>query len=260
MGKNELNIIKDSIIDDYYTAAIKSEVALDALITPVIDEILNLLIERKDGVIKYITKEFPILKCHIDDAETEITDYSSINVDYVLADNNIVYFVELKTTMSSIDEKQEDNYKNINDDEIKKYAIDFIKLLNHNSSSGIGDKRFPGEMNEKSYGIEMLKELFDRIVGEGEGKTYSERAKVYLKEQGKSLKGKKKYLFQAGQILDSGIDLWDGKKTIQVIYLAPDTSKKVDGIDRFDFSNIKGKSDYLIWLSENILNPLFIAE
>ena len=63
MSKEEiiLNNIKDNVINDYYTAGIKTEVVIDTLITPVITELIGSQIKH-NGKLHLITKEFPMLK------------------------------------------------------------------------------------------------------------------------------------------------------------------------------------------------------
>ena len=52
-----LDEIAASVVNDYYSAAVKWEVVLDALLTPVIADLLSAM--TGEGF-AYITKEFPI--------------------------------------------------------------------------------------------------------------------------------------------------------------------------------------------------------
>ena len=106
MAERIRDLIKGSFINDYWTAGYKAEVSFDTLLTPVIEEI----IQTKFPTAKYVTKEFPILRKSFNDKVK--SGFDSINVDYVLSDKDKVYFVELKTTMDSIDKIQITNYEN----------------------------------------------------------------------------------------------------------------------------------------------------
>ncbi len=193
----------------------------------------------------YVTKEFPVLRYNVkndkdkDKNKNKNTDFSSINIDYLLYDNNTIYFVELKTSMESVSKEQIKNYSKING-KFEKYGRDFIRLLNHDSCSGIGDKnKIIKDFTSKNQA--GLEELFKKIIKKQvsdhteEAKKYTEEAKDYLKKRNdekklkssnkkrndkKKLKSSNKYLFQAGQILDSDID-WS--KAIKVVYLVPET-------------------------------------
>ncbi len=240
--------IKNSFTNDYWTAGYKAEVSFDTLLTPVIEKIIQT--KFTDAI--YVTKEFPILKRTLGINST--SGFDSINADYVLSNNDTVYFVELKTTMDSINDDQEDNYFKMLEKPtcFNIWGDDFIMLLNHNSDSGIGDDRFKNinkdlfskDIKNQSDNTEILLKCFRTICerhkipatpqSPKKEDFYQETAIRYLKNKrsktttsGNSrLSGKNKTLFQAGQILDycsspndKNLSLW--RKNIQIVYLLP---------------------------------------
>lgn len=97
-------ILAENITKDYFNAKVKTEVIFDTILTPVIGEILTVIgRENKklkiNGEMKLLAKEFPMLKLN---EENEKNNYRNCNADYLMCDNNTVYFVELKTTHKSI--------------------------------------------------------------------------------------------------------------------------------------------------------------
>lgn len=58
----EIQILREQVINDYFTANIKAEVIFDTILTPVIEDILSVTCPEKNGDIRLIAKEFPILK------------------------------------------------------------------------------------------------------------------------------------------------------------------------------------------------------
>lgn len=94
------------VVNDYFTPNIKAEVILDMLLTQYVAEIVN----RQCGLnTVFITKEMSV------DDETQRNlnaAYGNMGtkIDYILADREAVYLVELKTTDSSIDKTQADRY------------------------------------------------------------------------------------------------------------------------------------------------------
>ncbi len=254
MAERICDLIKGSFINDYWTAGYKAEVSFDTLLTPVIEEI----IQTKFPTAKYVTKEFPILRKSFNDKVK--SGFDSINVDYVLSDKDKVYFVELKTTMDSIDKIQITNYENILKNTFDQYVDDFIRLLNHNSASGIGDDAFQKQYNDlleeddllKLFKtICMIKEIPDETDTENTKDFYRTTAVDYLKnrrnqitkDKKSELSGKNKTLFQAGQILDYCIsnsqntDCLRNKK-IQIVYLLPSNPENNKLPKEFRYVNI----------------------
>lgn len=263
--------IKKSFINDYWTAGYKAEVSFDTLLTPVIEQIMNQNIENKSGEIKYITKEFPILLRSF--TGNNSYGFDSVNVDYVLSDDQTVYFVELKTTMDSYNDTQNANYSDIYkiDHMFKQWGDDFIRLLNHNSSSGKGDDTFQELFNNKSSSNnrEILKKLFVDICKRsdisadspnGNSDYYQKKAIEYLKKRNADgkLSGSNKTLFQAGQILDycfsTKYELWG--KSIKIIYLAPSDKDSQSFINLLTALDDLSSIPYCDWL-QNIIKEIF---
>ena len=263
--------IKKSFINDYWTAGYKAEVSFDTLLTPVIEQIMNQNIENKSGEIKYITKEFPILLRSF--TGNNSYGFGSVNVDYVLSDDQTVYFVELKTTMDSYNDTQNANYSDIykTDHMFKQWGDDFIRLLNHNSSSGKGDDTFQELFNNKSSSNnrEILKKLFVDICKRsdisadspnGNSDYYQKKAIEYLKKRNADgkLSGSNKTLFQAGQILDycfsTKYELWG--KSIKIIYLAPSDKDSQSFINLLTALDDLSSIPYCDWL-QNIIKEIF---
>ncbi len=258
------DILAEYITKDYYTANIKTEVILDMILTPVIDKILTVIGQKNNlginGEMRLLAKEFPMLKpnsCAKTDEEklqgakgsTALKpnreneyNYRNCNADYLMCDNESVYFVELKTTQKSLDRNQMINYRNyLAECENEKFSnvsgAAFIELLNHVSKTGHSrsSKNKPWGDTEK----DDLKRLFEAIIRCPEYKSYGkdgekislekdwleknhhvEDAITYLKKT--KAVSSKKYLLTAGQMLDNMKDgeWWDCKQ-IKLLYLMP---------------------------------------
>lgn len=263
-------IIQKEVVNDYFTAGIKAEVILDMLLRPVLEKVLNQLLRRKDQGVHFITKEFPI--------PTEANDNHNCNVDYLMYGEKAVYLIELKTSSTSEDEKQLENYikqifgsGRLNENFGNLFGNRFIWMLNHVSASGIGKgknfdqvewKKLQEELGCEDY--ERLKVLFKRIVSncdieddgtENNQKKYEKKAQQYLKKTKKT--GSAKYLFQAGQILDSSPESWWDKK-VQLIYIVPDTVTfktklaKVKDESKLNMVNVISIEDIRDQLNDNV--------
>ena len=105
---------------DYDTPRFRTEVVFDTMLLP---GILEELVEKNLGIkAKYITKEFSILtrRCTQSSEESQSSeDKYCFCVDYLLYDQDKVYFVELKTDKSSVDSDQRKRYQEI----AEKYAF-----------------------------------------------------------------------------------------------------------------------------------------
>lgn len=205
-------IIKDLVVNDYYTPNIKAEVILDTLLTPYIVGI----IKEQCGVdAAFVTKEMSVFDESRDNNQGE-------KIDYILADAETVYLVELKTTKGSIKPEQALLYqKNCFR---KKFGEVFgDKLLKIVSTKLKGVGKIWEETNEPE---ERLGKLFNDILQkygpDVRGKSCAGRAKELLKL--KEWDSSYKYLYTMGQILDylddfPGRTLWD--LHLKLIYITP---------------------------------------
>ncbi len=259
MEKDLKKIISEEVVNDYYTAGIKAEVILDMLLRPVIENVLGGLGYPS---IKFITKEFPIpTKANDEKANDEkANDNHNCNVDYLMHDDNNVYLVELKTNNTSKNKDQLENYidqfSNNKTEFGDVFGQRFIWMLNHCSASGIGkgkgfDENEWSELKSKlgnGHDVECLKKLFNKIISfknnisYDEITKYSQKAIKYLKKSKRT--GSAKYIFQAGQILDSldsnSKSWWD--KDVQLIYIVPDVHI-IDG-EKEKILEEKDKTEY----------------
>ncbi len=275
MAERICDLIKGSFINDYWTAGYKAEVSFDTLLTPVIEEI----IQTKFPAAKYVTKEFPILKRTINKG----SGFSSINTDYLFCDGCKFYFVELKTSMESINDDQSDNYEQIIEcsNHNNPWGLDFIALLNHNSPTGYGDSSYENNKIIQNLNFqERLREIFNLIIENDSDRiqlkqndNYQTKAIKWLKYRNKGyhLSGKYKTLFQAGQILDfwenNGIHDKNPWKKIEIIYLVPSIPKEPN--PRFKYLSFvealkiikdkKKKEEYCEFLN-NIVNKIYNEE
>ena len=260
MSKNE------EILSGIAQKGIKSEVILDTLLTPVIAELIEgygLKNNGKNaisGKLKLITKEFPLVK--------DINkDYTSIKSDYLLADKEYYYLVELKTTSGSTSDSQVDHYS----DKIEEGTLfeslwkEFISLFYH-----VYDK----SLSSEDASTQDMEELFKNKTMYYEGDR-SVASNDYLQKN--NISSSRKYITQAGQLLK----WYDSekadklKKKVRVIYLVPDGKndekirKGLKGVlagivhlkgSSFKMNIEEEKKAYVEWLFDEILNPLFGAE
>lgn len=250
-------ILAENIIRGYFTPNIKAEVILDMILTPVIGDILTIVGQKNkelriSGEMKFIAKEFPMLKSRFGDqtsGEKSKNNYSNCNVDYLMCDDDFVYFVELKTTQESLDPIQMRNYRDyLTGCKDKNFSdvsgADFIKLLNHVSQTGYSDNvNKPWKESEPQK--DDLKRVFEAVIQYPKytkNKGYGKDKKIPLNENwakeeahhvddavdylGKNKAvSSKKYLLTAGQMLDN-MEVGDGKwwdcKHIKLLYLMPE--------------------------------------
>lgn len=238
-------VLSEEIIKDYYTANFKSEVILDTILTPVIAEILTIVGRQKKktkGSVKLLAKEFPLLNNR--KVEEGKLNFRNCNVDYLMCDDDSVFFVELKTRQESYDNAQMENYlTHCSDREIFAGSAgkNFVYLLNHVSKTGYSHSIWAEKIKTMKV-KDALKWLFEIIINysKDKGKTaypetgweetnekdgnHTERAIRYLKEE--EAVSSKKYLFTAGQILDHMKENKMWEKKIELLYLVPEMSSK----------------------------------
>ena len=204
-----LNTISDRVIRDYYTAAIKSEVILDTLITPVVEDLLNIALGRDgENKLHYVTKEFPLMTKLLakEDTETEVKtkeDDRSVKADYLLCDDKYVYVVELKTTSGSFDYKQFNKYKAFCEE------CCFSKLLD--CFADVVAKAYSVNNDGEGNSFEKLEGLYNSILSnerwkKASGDTHNRLlGKKDIKElrERKNYTSTKKYMTQVAEIIDA---------------------------------------------------------
>ena len=193
-----LDTITDGVINDYYTAGIKTEVVIDTLITPVITELIKEMLENSGdksiaGDLEYITKEFPMIKQKVD-LYNDKRDYSSNKADYLLMDKNNIYLAELKTSMDSVADDQigfYDAYIQRMNEDPRILLAEFMALFNSVSSTGMGDITYRKKMgayfidSDKNKHEELsLNNLLHKVLKKDDIKI--EDAIKKLKEEGDS--------------------------------------------------------------------------
>lgn len=104
MQNEFFEMIKDSIIDDYYTPGIKAEVTIEMLLSTFIEDIVTSAVhkhsENKENV-HLLAKEFPLVIGN--------KGNSNCKVDFLMGNTKILYLVEVKTT-DKFNEKQFHRY------------------------------------------------------------------------------------------------------------------------------------------------------
>lgn len=215
MQKSLGEILKKWVVNDYFTPNIKAEVILDTLLTPYAAELIN----RKYGLeTVFVTKEMSVRDI---EKQTENQKYGNMGtkIDYILADEDFVYLVELKTTDGSIDWEQAENY--LRNCEGKTFGDVFgDKLLSIVSKkTGIGLE----STAEKEEGLLWL---FEKICGGVLGGGYEERGKNLLKAK-PGWRSTYKYIYTMGQLLEylyekdgrQKAKIWD--KQLKLFYIMP---------------------------------------
>ena len=283
-----LNKITENVINDYYTAGIKTEVVIDTLITPVITNLIKEMLKGSDvieGELEYITKEFPMIKKEVDFSKDGKWYYSNNKADYLLKDDENIYLVELKTSIDSINVDQiafYDNYiQRINRNTL---LAEFMALFNSVSNTGMGDKKYREKMraylndNNDSHEDISLKKLLSNTFGED--KINKKNAIGRLKENCDS--SSKKYLIQATEIAKAIPDDMEDKSYIKIrkvklIYIVPDKEAFLEDYENKISSDmiVCGLKDlqydnkchrqicddktcrYYSWLKDQILKPIF---
>lgn len=213
--------IKKRVVNDYFTPNIKAEVILDALLTPYIVDIVKDQCKNKiNGELHFVTKEMSIKE----QEKEEQKGNRGTKIDYILADDENVYLVELKTVSTSIDRNQAVEYvKNlVKNEKGQSTTFTFGEVLGEKLVNIMGG-------NKEDYSVEGLHKILCRRfskygcqLSDGE---YAEQARKLLKK--KNLYSTNKYLYTMGQILDYVYEdkdkprkIWD--KKLKLIYITPD--------------------------------------
>ncbi len=168
--------VKKWTVSDYFNPGIKAEVILDMLLTPYITKIVANYLNKEAKNIKLLAKEFPI--------DNTKDDFSLRNnkVDYLLEygdeEKPKIYLVELKTTNSSFDVEQFENY---------------IRIMNGNEK-GVLKKENGIEELDTEY---SLFRFYERIY-----EKYVESAiDNYIGGHFSIISGTGKYIFQIAKLL-----------------------------------------------------------
>lgn len=231
------------VVNDYFTPNIKAEVILDTLLTPVIHRLVP-------GT-ELVAKEMSIPEWKGSEEKT-LYGVHGPKIDYVLAgpEHEKVFLVELKTTLSSLDDKQAESYlKNCGQSATfgKTLGRQLLSLLQKGSPSGFGltrsfQKINGGNWNDNSFAeaFKIIQEKVDPYKSlQGNSSRKADQAKNLIRARGwaqsldMSQDGIKKeskeyrsrkYLFTLGQLVDylekgGGNALWE--KPLQIIYLTP---------------------------------------
>jgi hypothetical protein len=235
------DLLKKQLVEDYFTPNIKAEVTFDTLLTPYIPGIVGKGLGKAPGEVKLITKEMSIYDMdksqENNEGEKIPGDNRGKKVDFVLADDERVYLVELKTTEASEGGEQKDDYKKIQG---KEFGI----ILGNKLISIMLSKSAFDMKDAKDYqSVEGLRTLWNEIIDKykeiekakypskfSEAKNYTEKALILIRDKGWPWrKSSRKYLYTLGQILDymesndKGMPLWE--KKIEIVYLKPQLSK-----------------------------------
>ena len=255
--------LKEQLVSDYFTPNIKAEVIFDTLLTPYIEGIVEKGLGLPKDSLTLIAKELSVddksdsggdkeskeEQAALTEEQSGSDERSQENnrgnkVDYVLADEDNVYLVELKTSESSITKEQLEVYKRA----LKKNSPSsptfgtvlgerLIKILSKDS---------PGfnieiSTNADELSDNTLRDLWDKIcekrtrydpdMDEEIYKSWDETAKKsiiaksMIKNYGwpwRKSYSSRKYLFSLGMIidyLDAGNRLWE--KTVKLVYIVP---------------------------------------
>lgn len=232
--------ITQLVVSDYFTPNIKAEVILDMLLTPYITELIQTGCEEIKEELRFITKEMSL--------GTEHENNQGSKVDYVLAGTQFVYLIELKTTNSSINDKQAQRYRRCCEDNKTFGQVFGKKLLDimedrwrwgGQKRSNRKPKPLPetyAALSPEHY-TERIATLFDAFALKGAFPSQAVRAKCTL--QTKKWGSTYKYLYTMGQLLDyDGKSLWD--MPLRAIYLTPD-GKCPDGFSSVNLGNAMTK-------------------
>lgn len=208
--------LKKWVVNDYFTPNIKAEVILDALLTRYIAGI----IKDQCGVdAVFVTKEMSVLdtkqqekKQTDENGDTKI-DNRGTKIDYILADAQTVYLVELKTTKGSIEKRQAERYRDNCCGEGKTFGTVFGDKLLDIMSTKL--KKTGEDWKDTKEPEKQLYMLFNDILQKYDpdvgGKPCAEpkkKGEPYYAEQAKKLLKERewgstyKYLYTMGQLLD----------------------------------------------------------
>ncbi len=250
------DILKKSIISDYYTANIKAEVIFDMLLTARIEIVMEKIFGKQ---FKLLAKEMPILKRNGNYTNgSDIKEYVNrrgTKVDYVLASENNIFLVELKTSKSSLEIDQANEY--LNRLYLDNKWIDFSELLKQLEFILMYSfKKFNWNKND------TFENLFMECVKKYEGNNFVKNPEILYVDIARdilmknNLEVSSKYLYTAGMILDSYSQEY-GKKSVRMVYITPDVkiSNKMMLIETSDIKNEDKKGIIHITFNE-IVNKL----
>lgn len=228
-----LNLIRDLVINDYFTPNIKAEVILDTLLTDYVAEIIQ---DQGGPRADFVTKEMSVL-----DMELQNSSYGNMGakIDYILANRDAVYLVELKTSDGSIEEPQARRYLLNCSGADKTFGSVFgAKLLKivRDSFGGTYQKEFSRKFGNDSnswndqtlrnaYGLVFTSEQLQKMHRLPEpSKDYAKAARELLRKN--SWAGSRKYLYTMGQLLDYVYPNGESQRTLwnlplKLIYLTP---------------------------------------
>lgn len=255
----QMNKIKQWIVNDYFTPNIKAEVILDTLLTPYVTEILkNQAGNMFEGELYFITKEMSVLEAKASEEDAENGNRGT-KIDYILGDEKVVYLVELKTTDSSLKLEQADRYlenccgkdgqtKTFGDVFGNKllsimkgafgkiYKKEFEKLLESDSGKR---PRWDEEALRKAFGLVFITWCRRKEYNiEKPSRPYAGAARDMIRAKGWTQSDSarsRKYLYTAGQLLDYcedyGRTLWE--KPLKLIYLTPKGGCPTKNMDSF---------------------------
>ena len=227
-------MLKKWVVNDYFTPNIKAEVILDMLLTPYVPQILRS--HRGDIDAVFLAKEMSMIETDETSEGQEQGDNRGPKIDYVLADKNrdCVYFVELKTTDSSIDAKQLSFYislagqtSNFGDVLGKRLLAILKKYL----KIDLGTPE--GWVNDNKL-MEAWQKIWDKWKQYVPANQYLEESGSYTKMAMELIKAKgwtssRKYVYTLGQLMDFihgehyGKGLWN--RQVEMVYLIPQLPK-----------------------------------
>lgn len=231
------NTIQELVVNDYFTPNIKAEVILDTLLTPVIHRLVP-------GT-ELVAKEMSIPEWKGSEEETCYGAHGP-KIDYVLAGPEKVYLVELKTTLSSLDDEQADSYLNNCGQQGVTFGCTLGKQLLALLQKMFGvtqlfqhsEEMNRGNWNDSSFaaGFDIIIDKFDpdgSLRGSGPRAEQAKRlilarswaqsrdfSQASEKNKGRNYRSRK-YLYTLGQLADY-LDrnaLWE--KPMQIVYLSP---------------------------------------
>lgn len=237
----QMNKIRELVINEYFTPNIKAEVILDMLLMPYIEDLGELFRDDKTGEsyargAHFVTKEMSIPK---DDKWGS----KGPKVDYVLAKDGsagkpgTVFLIELKTTKSSMNKGQAKDYKDYC--EGKKFGESLGRQLLEILKNNFREKGFSLKINP-ALGDKAPEDAFNQIMKkfgpdvEGIDRAAKARSLIRKKEwtQNSGYRSRK-YLYTLGQLADyigKGHTIWNS--TMKVVYLVP------SGTDTGEFRNV----------------------
>ncbi len=118
-------MVKDWTVSDYWTQSVRSEIIIDMLISDFVGEMLTSVLSPKPEKVQLLAKEFPIKKPGEQKKKKDGEEVlSNDKVDYLVAADETLYLVELKTTAKSYSQEQFDRMIAIRDkgnEELWKY-------------------------------------------------------------------------------------------------------------------------------------------